>query len=186
MKQARVLTEKEFKRVLAVTASARHAARNKIALILSYYVGLRVAEISHLKWQDVLDNNGEIKDSVFLAPSYTKGNKSRTVFLSKQVQAELVKFRKSIALTTEYIICSQKQKRFSPNSLCQLFSRLYENAGLVGASSHSGRRYFITKLAHSGVSPKVIMELAGHSNLNTTQRYIEVNDQLKRNAVNLL
>ena len=63
---------------------------------------------------------------------------------------------------------------------------LYHRAGIYGASSHSGRRSFITKLAHSGVSAKVIMELAGHKHLGTTQRYIELNDEMRRAAVELL
>jgi integrase/recombinase XerD len=41
-------------------------------------------------------------------------------------------------------------------------------------------------MAHSGVSPKVIMELAGHKQLTTTQRYIDVTDEQKRNAVEVL
>ena len=52
--------------------------------------------------------------------------------------------------------------------------------------SHSGRRGFITKLAHSGISSKVIMELAGHKHLGTTQRYIEVTDDMKRAAVEIV
>ncbi len=59
----------------------------------------------------------------------------------------------------------------------------YRKAGIKGATSHSGRRGFITKLAHSGISSKVIMELAGHKHLSTTQRYIYVNDEMKRVAV---
>jgi len=67
-----------------------------------------------------------------------------------------------------------------------LFARLYALAGIDGASSHSGRRWFITRLAHSGVSAKVIMTLAGHRHLSTTQRYIEVNDEMMRAAVAIL
>ncbi len=58
--------------------------------------------------------------------------------------------------------------------------------GIDGASSHSGRRWFITRLAHSGVSAKVIMTLAGHKHLTTTQRYIDVNDEMMRAAIRLL
>ena len=81
----------------------------------------------------------------------------------------------------------QKRAAFSANTLCQLFGELYRRrAGIDGASSHSGRRSFITKLAHAGISAKVIMELAGHKHLGTTQRYIEVNDEMKRAAVEVL
>jgi integrase len=72
------------------------------------------------------------------------------------------------------------------NTLCQLFGQIYALAGIDGASSHSGRRWFITQLAHSGVSAKVIMTLAGHRHLSTTQRYIEVNDQMMKAAVEVL
>lgn len=80
-------------------------------------------------------------------------------------------------------LLTQKRTAFSANTLCQLFATLYMAAGIDGASSHSGRRWFITRLAHSAVSPKVIMTLAGHKSLATTQRYIEVNDVLMRAAV---
>jgi len=83
------------------------------------------------------------------------------------------------------LLRSQKGAAFSANSLCQLFGHLYADAGLEGASSHSGRRTFITNLAHKGVSAKVLMTLAGHSNLSTTQRYIEVNDAMLLQAVEL-
>lgn len=84
------------------------------------------------------------------------------------------------------MIASQKGGAFSANSLCQLLGRLYDAAGINGASSHSGRCWFITHLAHKGVSAKVIMALAGHKSLATTQRYIEVNDELLSRAVETL
>ena len=77
----------------------------------------------------------------------------------------------------------KSHRQFSPNTLCQLFGSLYQKTGIDGVSSHSGRRSFITKMAHAGVSPKVIMTLAGHKHLGTMQRYIEVNDQMLRAAV---
>jgi integrase/recombinase XerD len=63
---------------------------------------------------------------------------------------------------------------------------MYRDAGIVGASSHSGRRGFITNLANKGVSVRVLMDLAGHSSLGVTQRYIQSNPALMRNAVELI
>ena len=54
------------------------------------------------------------------------------------------------------------------------------------SSSHTRCRSIITKLASKGVSAKVLMELAGHKHLSTTQRYIEVNDQMLKEAVELI
>ena len=77
-------------------------------------------------------------------------------------------------------------KRFSANGLCQRFLQLYDEAGLDKITSHSGRRTFITGLAHKGVNVRVLAALAGHRNIATTQRYIELNDHVLRAAVELV
>ena len=68
MKQAKVLDDAEIKRVLAVAAQGKHAARNRLALLLSHYAGLRVGEIATLCWADVLGADGEIKQQFYLKP----------------------------------------------------------------------------------------------------------------------
>jgi integrase/recombinase XerD len=70
--------------------------------------------------------------------------------------------------------------------MCQYFHYLFKNVGIEGASSHSPRRSFITNLADKGVSVRVLMSLAGHRNISTTQAYIDVNDAMKRKAVELI
>lgn len=84
----------------------------------------------------------------------------------------------------------QTQKRgadgFTANTLAQHFHHLYKGAGIEGASSHSGRRSFITNLAAQGVGVRVLMSLAGHRNISTTQHYIDCNDDMKRRAVELI
>lgn len=54
------------------------------------------------------------------------------------------------------------------------------------ASSHSGRRTFITNLAVKGVGARVLQHLAGHTSRATTQRYIDVDDAMLRSAANLM
>ena len=83
MKQAKVLTEQEFKRVLAVIASGRHAARNRVALMLSHHAGLRVGEIASLSINNVLAGDSSVRDQIRLNPSQTKGGVARTVFMNK-------------------------------------------------------------------------------------------------------
>jgi integrase/recombinase XerD len=63
---------------------------------------------------------------------------------------------------------------------------LYKHAGIEGASSHSGRRFFATKIAEAGTNPKVLQNLLGHRNLQTTMRYVEVSPTMMRNAVELM
>jgi integrase/recombinase XerD len=55
-----------------------------------------------------------------------------------------------------------------------------------GATSHSGRRSFITTLASKGIGVRVLAALAGHRSITTVQAYIDVNDAMKRAAVELV
>ncbi|MEP2980665.1 MAG: site-specific integrase [Lentilitoribacter sp.] len=189
MKQARVLNDAELKRVLAVCAASRYGQRNRIAVLLSHYAGLRVGEIASLKWSQLLEADHSVKAGFYLDAADTKSGEARAVHINQLLQKETRRYWLSLdefKCLNQPVILSQKYKAFSANTLCQLFTRIYDETGIDGATSHSGRRWFITKLANAGVSAKVIMELAGHKNLSTTQRYIEVNEEMKKQAVNLL
>lgn len=189
MKQACVLTAEELKRVLVLCGASHNGKRNRIAVLLSHYAGLRVGEIASLQWEQVLGADGRVRSSFYLEAEQTKAGEAREVHLNAVIQKELSTYRVELGKRVTpglHVIQSQKGGGFSANSLCQLFGRIYKAAGISGASSHSGRRWFITRLAHSGVSPKVIMELAGHKNLTTTQRYIDVTADMKAQAVRLL
>jgi integrase/recombinase XerD len=70
------------------------------------------------------------------------------------------------------------------------FAGWYRALGFVGASSHSGRRTFITNAARRistvGGSLRDVQLLAGHSVLGTTQRYIEADGLAQRRIVELV
>lgn len=73
MSQARILTSREYRKVLVYISSRRHASRNKAMLYMSHLAGLRVGEISHLTIKDVLADDGLIKDEIYLTADKTKG-----------------------------------------------------------------------------------------------------------------
>ncbi len=199
MSQARILTSREYRKVLVYISSRRHASRNKAMLYMSHLAGLRVGEISHLTIKDVLADDGLIKDEIYLTADKTKGDRGRTVLVPKKLQDELhhylsIRFKlkdlKAVTLTdtSKKLFYSQRHPSdgFSPNTLAQHFHYLYKNAGLTGCSSHSGRRFFATKIAEAGTNPKVLQNLLGHRNLQTTMRYVEVSPTMMRNAVELM
>ena len=77
MKQAPVLTDEQVKKLLKMTSVTRHSARNRLVIILSYYVGLRACEIASLKVGDVVDGEGQVKDTVLLTKEMTKGEQGK-------------------------------------------------------------------------------------------------------------
>lgn len=189
-KQAKTLTAIELRRVLDYIATRKHAARNRACLSLMYYAGLRVGEAASLRLADVVDNEGLVRSEFQLRADQTKGRQARTVFVSEKLRKELTafigvtKFKK----TTDKLFYSQKAASdgFTANTLTQHFHYLYKRAGVIGASSHSTRRTFITNLAAQGISVRVLASLAGHRSIQTTMQYIDANDDMKRKAVELV
>ena len=186
MKQARILTKQEYKRVLAIVDSNKHAERNRAVVFLSFYAGLRACEIASLRLHDVVNDENKVKTQLVLEKHMTKGNERQRVMLNNVLRKELQKYADDVCCTysrNDAFIKSQKGSAFSPLTMSQLFARLYKKAGIEGASSHSGRRQFITTLAEAQVNVRVIQALARHSHLNTTMRYIDINDKKLEAAV---
>ena len=155
--------------------------------MLSWCSGMRVGEIASLLVRDVIEADGRVRDQIQLCAAQTKGDEARTVLLNLQAQAELADYVKGLGRTGDQpLFVSKAGKAFSPNSLCQVFGRIYDACGLDAATSHSGRRTFITTLAHKGVNVRVLAALAGHQNISTTQRYIDLNANVLRAAVEMV
>ena len=181
--KAKVLSDVEFKRVLKNLAGEPHAARNTALLYLSFGLGLRVKEIAALSMADVTDAGGDLKEEINLLRRMTKGGKQRHVYLtSPKVQIALRVYlderrqdpRHPLAPKSPLFL-SNKGNRFTPNSLQQVFKRLYTQAGIEGASSHSGRRTFATRLIEKGIDIKAVSRLMGHSSVAMTAEYVEDN-----------
>jgi integrase/recombinase XerD len=188
MSQAKTLTPQEVKQVLGIIALDKHAKRNRAMFLLTCLGGLRVGEVAQLRYCDVMDENNQVRNEIRLLAEYTKGKHARTVFVNERLQKELQAYAKELTRInpTDPFFYTQKRTGFTPNTLTQHFFWLYKRAGLNGASSHSGRRTFITTLAAKGVGVRVLAALAGHANISTTQSYIDVNDDMKRQAVALI
>jgi integrase/recombinase XerD len=187
MKQAQVLNERDIKRVLAAISKRSYSSRDRAMFMLSLLAGMRVGEVAALKVSDVYEADGRVKEQIRLSSTQTKGSEARSVLLNAQAQEELRIYARTLSRTgDEPLFVSKWGKAMSPNSLVQVFGRFYKLAGLSNASSHSGRRSFITNLANKGVSVRVLAALASHKSISTTQRYIEVGEHQLRAAVEMV
>jgi len=196
MGAARALNEREVKLMLSYIATKRHAHRDRAMFLLGHLAGMRIAEIAYCKIGDVIAADGTIRDEIRLTAEQTKGKHSRTVTLSEKMQKELAKYLehrfggadwagRACANSERPLFNTQKRQGFDPNTACHHFFMLYREAGLQ-ASSHSGRKYFLSSLSQKAVPLKVLMELAGHRQAQTTMRYVSVTTDMKRAAVALL
>jgi integrase/recombinase XerD len=198
MKQARTLNEKELNLLLLYINTRKYAARDRLCVLLTYWAGMRIGEVAALRLKDVLEIDGTVKQEINLTADMTKGKFSRTVVLAEKLRKEIRVYVKTrfdsqqlIALSysdvyNSSLLVTQKRDGFNANTLCYTMHMLYKAAGMYGLSSHSGRRSFLTNLSAKSVSLKVMMELAGHRQAQTTMRYINVTADMKKAAVELL
>jgi integrase len=191
-KQAKVLTEAQIKATLAAVAGRRYPERDRVMVLLSVRAGLRAKEIALATWGMVTDAEGNVGDALHLINGASKGKKGgRVVPLNRELRQALVALQaiRNVPEASERIIHSERDEGLSAGAVQVWFHRLYASLGFDGASSHSGRRTFVTKCAKNiiaaGGSLRDVQQLAGHSSLTTTQRYIEGNSDAKRKVVDL-
>ena len=111
--------------------------------------------------------------------------------LNEELRTALREYAETIWMpTSTFLIQSERSRGMSPQAMVNLFWRWYRHVGFDGCSSHSGRRTFITntarKISTVGGSLRDVQMLAGHTNLRTTQRYIEANPEAQVRIVELV
>ena len=185
MAQARTLDEAQIKRVQRYLRTRRNSKRDSTIFTFAFNTGLRAKELAALC---VGDAEGAVRDAFVLQRSQTKGARTRTVYINRTLRGALEQYRPTLysTLPTAPLFESRKGGHFSANTMCQMFLNVFADCGLRGATSHTPRRTFITQLANKGVGVRVLAELAGHSSIAVTQRYIDVNDAQCARAVELL
>jgi integrase len=190
-KQAKTLTDKQIGRALAEVAQRRYPERDRVMVLLSVRAGLRAKEIALATWGMVTDAEGNVGDALHLSNGASKGKKGgRTMPLNATLRDALIALKATRNVeASDRIIHSERDIGMSPGAVQVWFHRLYQSLGFEGASSHSGRRTFVTrcakKIVEAGGSLRDVQELAGHASLATTQRYIQGDSAAKRRVVDL-
>ena len=191
-KQAKTLSKGQAEAMLAYLATTRWPSRNRLIFLLSFKAGLRAKEIAGLTWWMVNDSHARIAKAICLQDSASKGRSGRTIPISAELRDSLQAYREEIKSLpdSKHVIRTERSLSTSPQAVVNMFQRWYRHLGFYGCSSHSGRRTFITnaarKISTVNGSLKDVQLLAGHSNLRTTQRYIEANPDAQARIVELV
>jgi integrase/recombinase XerD len=193
-KQAKVLSEAQIRAALGHVQHSRYPLRDRVIILLSVKAGLRAKEIACITWSMITDAEGAVAEAIQLTNGASKGKRGgRTIPLNVNLREALVSLqadRGDKAAPHRRVIHSERGDGYSAAAVQVWFARLYGGLGFTGASSHSGRRTFITraarKIIEAGGSLRDVQELAGHASLATTQRYIQGDTEAKRKVVALI
>ncbi len=190
-KQAKVLTKAQVDAVLGYLGSTRYPLRNQVIFLLSVKAGLRAKEIASLTWEMITDADKSIGRSIHLPDKASKGQSGRIIPMNKDlINALLILQKQILTNASSHVVRTERSKSASPQAIVNMFARWYAEVGFRGCSSHSGRRTFITNVARKistvGGSIRDAQMLAGHSDMRTTQRYIEAAPDAQKQVVQLI
>src|SRR5215510_8602175 len=193
-KQAKIVSPTQERAILGYLVTTRDPSRDRVIFLLALKSGLQAKEMAALTWAMVTDAQGQVAEVIHVPNRASQGKTGgRTIPLPPDLQAALVTLqtaRGAIAASDRPILFSERGGGLSPATVRLWFHRLYTSLKMDGCSSHSGRRTFITRAARRvsqvGGSLRDVQELAGHTSLAMTQRYIEGDTEAKRKLVALI
>lgn len=167
-----VLSKEEIKQLLDVTTHKK----SKLIIKLLYSTGIRVSELVSLKWKDLEPSQG----TAWVRQG--KGQKDRLITVSKKLCEELQEIREE----SQYIFPGQKGE-MSTRNVQSIIKRAQKKANIdKEITPHTLRHSFATHLLENGNDLRIIQELLGHSNIQTTQIYTHISSEAKRDVKNPL
>ncbi len=114
-----------------------------------------------------------------------KGRRNRTVPMTSRLAAALREYiGEQQPTTSPYVFVREDGLPLTASAVRARMRRVEREAEIEGKGrSHVMRHTFVTHLAESNASPRVIQELAGHTELKTTLRYMHMRNDAAHDAI---
>ena len=141
--------------------------RDRLAVLLAAYAGMRRAEIAGLHAEDVSEGWIRIKG---------KGGRTRKVPIHPDLRPEL---EKAVAIGGYLFPDRYGDGPVTADAMGRRIARLLPK----GFTAHSLRHYFATKVYQTSKDLQSVQALLGHSSLATTERYLHGDDDALKSAV---
>jgi integrase/recombinase XerD len=167
-----VLSIDEIQAMFTACANTKH----KVILALLYSCGLRVSELINLKWQHI------DRSRMIINVLQAKGKKDRQVPLPKHIIPLLEKYYNEYK-SVDYVLNGQSGlAQYSDRSVGEVVKQLAEKAGIKKrVYTHLIRHCSFTHLVEGGCDINLVMKIAGHSNVKTTNMYLHISDKFISN-----
>jgi len=139
----------------------RLAERDTLIILTLALTGMRKSELINLTRANIT------RDYIYIRSA--KGNKDRTVPLSKQLRAPL-----ELYIYNHHIEPAERIFPLTGNRIYHIIKRCATAAGIDNISPHSLRHYFATTLIESGATLNAVQQLLGHTSIKTTSIYLDL------------
>jgi site-specific recombinase XerD len=146
--------------------------RDRAMFLLMLRCGLRISEVANLLQSDLFLDEPAPRLVV-----HGKGSHERSVYLSPQAERSLRAYlRTRPAAASDYVFLSYLGDGMSTTAIHKRLMRYREQAG-IHLTCHRLRHSFANDLLCAGAPVTSIQQLLGHRWLETTQIYVQANDQ---------
>jgi len=169
-----VLNKEEVKSMLEVTLNLKH----RLLLMFLYYTGIRLNEVTHLRWEDIDFERGVIHLKI------AKGEKERIIFLHNNLKRFIEYFNLKKG---GFVFISNFGKKYGKRAVQMVVKNAAKRAGIgKRITPHTLRHSFATHLLEGGADIRHIQSLLGHKNLQTTQIYTHISNKNINKLADLL
>lgn len=163
--------------------------------------GMRLSELVGINIKDIRSTKDANGNEIYSLKVLGKGSKERIIYLNQAcVNAYLDYFApdntdpdsrsaagcRDMSATTDALFLSRRRTRISNRRVQQIIEECFRQSGLdnLGLSVHKLRHTAATLMYQNGVDVRVLKDVLGHENLNTTQIYTHVSDPQMQSAMN--
>jgi integrase len=158
-----------------IDAAKKIGPSHHLLVLLAGSAGLRRGEIIALKWTDldIKRRHIHVQRGIWRKHEDSpKGGQGRIVPMTPELADALKAHRH---LLGERVLYSEKGRDLSNRTVRNWMTQAQRRAGLVANGGiHLLRHTFCSHLAAAGAPAKAIQELAGHTDISTTQRYMHL------------
>lgn len=184
LKLPEVLTVNEVNNIInTIDLSLPEGQRNRAMLEVLYSCGLRVSELTSLRYSDVHFDEQYIKVE-------GKGSKQRLVPISGTAMTEIQNYlsdRNKVVIKKgfeDFLFLSRRGTGLSRIMVFHIIKQQTEMAGIRKiVSPHTFRHSFATHLLEGGANLRAIQLMLGHEKITTTEIYTHIDREFLRSEI---
>ncbi len=171
-KRERILTRERRETKLLAACETPQRAHLRAILICALDTGMRQGEIFSLRWQDVDFENGLLNIEAF----HTKTMKERQVAITTRLALELERLKASAPDNSDGLVFGVL------DNVKRSFTAARTKAGLTDVRFHDLRHTAATRLVGAHIPLSEVGRVFGHTQANTTYRYVNANVETAKRA----
>lgn len=196
-----VFTDNEVKMICEYVENLPRPSVLDYGVLLAFYTGMRAGELVALQWKDIdtdvihiTKTEERFKDEsgkhLYQVRNSGKTEASTRDIILTDYAKNILRKLKRLNPFGEYIFENKNQMRYTGKKVTVRLYQICEKLGLEKRSLHKARKTYITKLLNAGVEETVILNQAGHTDIQTTRKYYEFNnrtiEEMKKQVVEAL